>query len=149
MQMPVRITWKELGAVLGGVLPLYYAVYAYVFYRKKIKDLAGGRSGAVWTRQSFQHEPISEPDLQPSLFSDDDVYSSVHELTEELKKVFEAALRDRLDRDQILEAVKLRLRNYPAIRGSSFQQAVNNHIITELQSKCGIEVSSDALNDCW
>ncbi|MES1249331.1 MAG: hypothetical protein ABUL46_01535 [Chitinophaga rupis] len=147
--MPVRITWGELGAVLGGLLPLYYAIYLFVFYRKRLTDMTGGRSGAVWTRQSFQPEPTGKPDIQPSLFSDDDVYSAVHALSEELKKVFEAGIEDHLDRDQILEAVKSRLRNYPVIKGSSFQQAVNNYIQMELQNKCGIEVTSEVLNDSW
>lgn len=118
---------------VGIFLPVYYAVVLFVFYRKDF--LFSGRPARSLAPY------LSEPGI--------DVHSAVHELLEDCKPVFQAALTQQLDKQQVLAALRDRVQRYPQIVGTSFQTAVTNHISQELEHRLALRLTDAEAGGLW
>ena len=144
------LTWEELFTYLliGGAL--YYAILLFRIYRQQFNNWKQNTVAVKWNREVFQQaEKLVEQDAINKPVSSHHISTDVHELTQELKEVFAAAIRDQLQQEQIMDAIGLRLHQYPGLKDSAFHEAINNHIIMELQSQLSLTVNSELLNKYW
>ncbi len=65
--------------------------------------------------------------------------TDVHELMEDIKEVMGASVCDELDHAQILEAISIRLKKYPALKDSNFREAINQHITSKFST--GLQIT--------
>src|SRR5829696_5212148 len=98
------VSWEELLSFIfvGGVL--YYAVILVFFYRHLITHLRSKPANVKWNRETFQ-QVDTVYNVQSVVKNVETVSSAVHELMQEIKEVFVAALRDHLEQEQVLEAL--------------------------------------------
>jgi hypothetical protein len=141
--MAQLLSWKELLLALAILLPGYYAAVGFLFYRIEV-------------RQLFQRKPnLSQPTGESKISSQTNTEERAalpqmpYDLIEDLKLVFEAAVDQKLEKAQVLEAVQIRVRKYPEIKGSTFQSPISNLVEQELQSKMGWSLSNDEITSIW
>lgn len=140
------ITWGQLVIYLTIFLFVYYAIVILLFYRKDLPALAAsGKKLSPSLRHSASPVNIADKVSEP----DTTLYSSVHELMEDCKPVFRAAIEQGLDKAPVLEALQIRLRKYSQIKGSAFQAAVTGHIEQEIQTHLGWTLTSQELSNLW
>lgn len=147
--MWLYITWGQLGIIIAAVLIPYYVCCFIIFYRGKIKSLFKGNTGVVWKRDDSKSLANSQQPVAKKSSNDDGIHSSIYDLMDELKQVFEAADENSLNKQQVLDAIKYRLVKYPSIKGTDFQNAVSDHIVLELQGKLGIAVDDGVVSKLW
>lgn len=77
-----------------------------------------------------------------------DVHALVHELMQELKLVFIAAVRDGLEKDQVLEAVGTRFGKYKMLP-AEIKQSVTLHVVNEFSLQLKMVVSAEEIDALW
>lgn len=146
--MDSRISWGQLLNFIGVFLFFYYAVILLVFYRRELSTIIKTR-----VRKKVNHAPHLSPQVSGNGGStgarDEVVYSQVLELMQDCKPVFHAAVEQSLEKEQILDALQVRLRKYPQVKNTAFQVAVSNHIDQELQNRRGLSLSDSELESLW
>lgn len=146
--MMSRISWEQLSFFLTVALFLYYIVVVFVFYRKDL--LATFKAGS--SGKSKPEPYLAQTDSSPALHTSDSdkvVYNQVLELLQDCKPVFQAAADQSLEKEQVLEALQLRVQKYPQIIGTAFQVAVSNHIDQEVQARCSFSLEESDIEKLW
>jgi Flp pilus assembly protein TadB len=141
------ITWSQLITFLIVFLAFYYAIVVLVYYRKDLSFLARTSKRSATEMSGFHR--VTSSSAKAGSSTEDVSYAAVHDLLEDLKPVFEALVTQSLAKEQVLEALQIRVRNYPTIKDTGFQTAVNNHIEQELQARSGMVVLDHELVTLW
>lgn len=142
--MKSLISWGELFIIIPVFLGLYYLGVFVALYRKDFLLKAS-------SRKFDQQRPVpKEVQTSKSTDSTDGIlYTQVLELMGDCKEVFTSVTENAMEHSQIVEALSIRLRKCPQIRGTSFQIAITNHIDQELQHRCNISLSAEDLDRLW
>ncbi len=139
------ISWQEYFEVLSLLVVLYYSTVLMLYFRGDILQLA--RQGL---RKSIKKPPISQLDAPSSTIENNHtLFSSVHELMEELKLLFEAAAQKPLQKQELLIALQLKLGEYNQLKETPFQVAVNNHIMEQSLTQCDIPINDIDIKQIW
>lgn len=140
--MSAVMTWGQLFIYLAIFLGIYYFVIGLVFYRDKLSGLKKQKN---ISSRPFAVTETEKPNEQP----DTTVYNNVLELMEDCKPVFQAAINQQLEKDQVLEAIRVRVQQYPAIIGTSFQHSVTHHIAQEMDNKLSMILTDEEAELIW
>ena len=68
---------------------------------------------------------------------------------EDCKPVFQAAIQQQLAKEQILEALRVRLREYPQIKGTAFHASMTSHIAQELDHRLHMVLTDEETELLW
>lgn len=143
--MSSLITWGQLITYLTVFLFIYYAIVLLLFYRTDLLHIAKIGKRNPQGRSMFLQTGASIPEQT----SEATLYNTVHELMEECKLVFQAAISQKLEKEQVIESLKVRIKKYPQLKNTAFQIAVTNHIEQELDNRCGIVLLEHDVESLW
>jgi hypothetical protein len=144
------VSWGELvmGLVVLGIVWYGYIVLRY--YRKEItgfgKVRKGNNSPVKWRREADENN--SDGGAEKSPVRKNDPHGQVHELMQELKLVCAAAVRDQLSKEQMLEAIGLRLSKYAALP-AEIKLSITQHIVNEFSLQVKVMATQDEINALW
>lgn len=137
------VNWSELviGLVVLGVL--WYGYFVLRYYRKAIIKFSQNKRNsdkpAKWIRES---PPVNNDPAKS------DPHAQVHELMQELKLVFAAAVKDQLQTQQILDAIGIRLSKYTTLP-VEIKLSIAQHIVNEFFLQVKITVTQEEINALW
>ncbi len=129
-----KISWSEFIWFLVFVLATYYAAVLSLYFRKEVFALLQHGSPKILSVVSLNDE-IS--------------LSVVHDLLEDLKKVFSIAAKTKMVKEELLQAIRVKLKSYPGLQGSDLQEDISNHIKIEAKTICGITLETTELKQFW
>lgn len=132
------ISWQEYLISVIIFLILYYGIWMLYFRN----DLKVSRPDTRHTIAKESKELFREEEEHALLFS------SVHDLMQEIKETFEKAGDGKYRKEGLLMALQAKLVRYKKLKGTAFQVSVNNHIIKE-SGQLSIEVDEDDLKNMW
>ncbi|MFX1705736.1 hypothetical protein PV783_17340 [Chitinophaga sp. CC14] len=147
------ISWACYLIVAALLLGIYYCYVLVRYYRKEIKNFI--------TRRPAEHEPTSsKPESnQLSLFesTDDtrppnesvDLFSLAFELSARIKMVMEVAAAERYSKAGLIIILRKLISEYPAIKGTAFQVAINNVILGESKELGSNGLQDDDVSALW
>ncbi|HSZ33973.1 MAG TPA: hypothetical protein VK772_11715 [Puia sp.] len=144
-----KISWSELIWFLVFLLVPYYLVVLSFYYRKEV--LAFMRNPVLRRGPGFEaggHSPEAEP-LHTISSHDEISFSVVHDLLEDLKKIFVLAVKTKMVKEELLQAIQVRLKSYPGLHGSDLREDISNHIRIEAKTVCGIALEDADLKQLW
>jgi hypothetical protein len=144
-----NISWSEFIWFLVFLLIPYYLVVLSLYYRKEV--LAFMRNPILRRNPEFEAETQS-PEVEPfhTISSHDDISLSViHDLLEDLKKIFALASKTKMVKEELLQAIRVKMKSYPGLQGSDLQEDVSNHIRIEAKTICGIVLGAADLKQLW
>ena len=135
------ISWGQLIIFLLIALMIYYAAILIIYYRKNISSFPG----LMFSRaERVDSKPIPYNNNPNTL-----IISTIHELVEELKALFSYLSKISCIKEELIQAIQIKLRDYQQIKGTALQSAVNSHIAEESKTECSITLSEDELNMLW
>jgi hypothetical protein len=145
------LSWAELviGLVVAGVL--WYGYILLRYYRKEIKAWGkGSGTGHARVKGSRGAGEVNQPPVRGNLHQPTaiDPHAAVHELMQELKLVFAAAVKDSLSKDQIIEAIGIRLEKYSMLP-SEIKDSISQHITNEFSLQVNMSVTLSAIQSLW
>ena len=130
--MLTNISWSAYWLGVTVILLAYYSFVIVYFYRLQI-------------RQVFLN--LSTPG-ESNLQSDSDLFAIVHVLMDEIDNNFHL-LNEQTSKQQCMGILQQLISHYPQIKGTAFQNAVNNKLSELLYNKCSIHISEQELAAVW
>lgn len=155
------ISWSEFIWFLVFLLVPYYIVVLTLYFRNEVFAFLRNPSlrrdpdprrgpGFQAEGQSPEVEPIDSPQTFVAVTSHDEISLSViHDLLEDLKKVFAVASKTRMVKEELLQAIRVKLKSYPGLQGSDLQEDIGQHIKIEAKTICGIAFDVTDLKQLW
>lgn len=171
--MFTSITWKEYLIVATIASFIYYVIIIVSYYKneildfyfEKIRRMNDNSENQFLSKTQRVGSPLTENHIREertmdeyddnnegfrSISNKDDnefpgLITSVHEMMDELKSVFEAAVKKDYIKEELMMALKATLLKYPQIQNAAIQLSLKNFIETESKNKCFFSLSEDEL----
>ena len=158
-----NISWSEFILVLVVGLTFYYLYVSLVYFGKDITRYFRTRSvpDGFLAEKDFSATPLSSnisiPNRDKKLKTPTTVvaspseieFSTVHDLLEDLKSLFAVASKTSMIKQELIQALNGKLKNYPLLNDSDVRDDINVHIIQEVREKCGIELAPEDIKRLW
>lgn len=80
---------------------------------------------------------------------DQNLYQLLQSLSDEIQALLGEAGNNRLNKDEIITALKLLIAKYSVLRNSSLRESIQNLIQTECEMNCSIHLSEEELSVLW
>ncbi|MDB5198735.1 MAG: hypothetical protein JWO92_698 [Chitinophagaceae bacterium] len=110
-------------------------------FRDKAKFTAS-KSDAVAKQKP--HEAFMQQSVE-----DQNLYQLLQSLSDEIQALLGEAGNNRLNKDEIITALKLLIAKYSVLRNSSLRESIQNLIQTECEMNCSIHLSEEELSVLW
>ena len=134
--------WEQLLIFLAVFLGVYYTLILLLFYRKELFGLVKRKPARRVHATAAESEQRGE---QPDRI----LYNRVLELMQDCKPVFKAAVEQSLEKEQVLAALRVRLQQYPEIRGTAFQISITSHIAQEMDHRLNMVLTDEETELLW
>jgi hypothetical protein len=150
-----KISWSEFIWFLVFLHVSYYLIVLTLYFRKEVLAFMrnpGLRSGSGFEAAtiSSEEEPFNSPQTLPIVSSHDEISLSViHDLLEDLKKVFAVASKTKMVKEELVQAIHAKLKSYPGLLGSDLREDISNHIKIEAKAICGIALDAEDIKRIW
>lgn len=76
-------------------------------------------------------------------------FTIVHELLEDLKELFASAVKTRMVKEELIQAIHGKLKSYPKLEETELAEDLNLHIKLEAKETCGIELLPEDIKKVW
>ena len=123
------VSWPALIEILLILTGSYYAFVFLTYYR---------RDGLRLIRSHFSPGHATEPK-----------FSQVHELVEDFKRLFALAAKTAMIKEELLQALKSQIREYPGLPDHQIREDLEEHIRIEAREICGISFGEKELRGIW
>lgn len=128
--MLTHISWTNYILTILLVSIVYYVFIAYRYYRKDVLKIFAGKK--ITDGESFSMD-FQKPMLQS--------------FTVEIRAFLFEAIRNNLNKEEIMGSIQMLIRKYPGVRDITFRNSVEHAIIEE--SGASIHLSENDLSDLW
>jgi hypothetical protein len=149
-----KISWSSFAWILVLILIAYYLYVFVVYFRKEIFSFGSINKKSV-TENNTLKIPINKDTSsidKPSMESDksvEDSFTLVHDLLEDLKELFLNASETKMIREELIQAIRSKLKTYPLIGQTDLVEDINNHLVQEAKDKCAMELYPEDLKQIW
>jgi hypothetical protein len=154
-----NISWSSYLLISAAITVIYYFFMVMIFYRNEItKIFFSGSSHSVYTPSKTQRNNLiinADKDSELEYKSEqnekeDEIQSSkVHQLINELNKIFKKSSEKKYLKEELILAIQLTLKNYLTLKETPFLGAINSLIELESQSQCSIYLNEDEMELLW
>lgn len=134
-----QVSWTEYCSVLAVLTAAYYVLIILVYFRKDFWQVLSGQKKLLPATTGLSGSTSPPPTDEQRQ------YAVVNQLVEELKPVFENGYI----KEELMMALQLKLADFPQLKGTAFQVAINNFITMESENKCSVYLSGDELRGLW
>lgn len=159
--MLVSITWSEYGVIILAALVVYYTVLVILYFKNEVLSLRFKKEQHKNNLSSEGNE-LYQADKELNSFSqnkiDDDIslvqetdetFQQVVELTASLKDAIAMAVDNEYVKEEFILSIQLLLKKYHFLKGSLFEEAINDLIISECEKYRSIHLSAKELVMLW
>lgn len=159
MYMVTNISWTDYLMVMLLLLVIYYVLIGFRYYFNDLKKLAANLIPTAFgsklenpessnfddTTKAFKQMTAEGPDAGTT----EDTLLEVEHLIMKLKEIIENASIQNTAKNKFKENLKSILNQYPEIKNSPFQSAVNELIISECTKHDSIILSENEVVMLW
>ncbi len=142
------ISWQTFFGFLALLVVVYYLYIIIAYFRKDLLALFHNKQ----RNTGFASKPSSDRNLQnPSIspIQAEIPFHVIHEFMEDLKRLFAFAVKTKMVKEELIQAIHSKLEVYPQIAGTDVQHDVNVHIRDEVKEQCGIDLSPEEIKQIW
>jgi len=131
-----NISWTSYATAMGWTIAIYYTAIAVVYYRTDI----------IVKAKALLSSKRANPLQDAIARSNPDLYPVAHVLRDKLKMRFSKL--DKQDKNEWLQVAQTCFKEFPQLKGTPFQVAINNFILQESKI-LSLALSEDELNMLW
>jgi len=136
--MFTSVSWQQYLVFISITAVIYYIYILLRYYRNEVINFIKGiKNTPVPSKEKNNDKTITTQD------------ATLNELLGELKIFFQLASKRNYPKEELMMAVKLKLRDYGQFKNTPFEIAVNNFIATESDNQCSIHLSEDDWRVLW
>lgn len=142
------ITWNQLFICLIIFLILYYAAVLAVSYRQEVLKLASRLKKISDSPMEEEDVDVKEAEVS-QMDKASTIYDTVHALMQDWKVIFSNVTNAPIHKGKLIEDLRKKAKNYPTIKGTSFQVSLINHIQREADYRFGITLTEEEIEAIW
>ena len=149
--MFTQITW-EVYATTVTVLAVCYLLFLQLKSSISMKrNVASRNNDIVYNRNQRGHndEEVSHDTHLIQTFKKQNLFPVAQLLCNEIQEFLEGSIKDRINKSALLHTIKMLVHKYPDLKGSSFEQFINNLIKMGAEEYCSIQVSAEEIKLLW
>ena len=143
-KMFTSISWQQYLIVVTSFTGIYYLAVIAIYYRKEVLFYFTGGSFKSRALSGAVQKRIVPAEAKASV-----LFDTVHQLMSDLNALLREAASHQYPKEQLLMALEVCLRNYNTIRGTKFQDVINEHIQTESEISCQLQLEDAELAQLW
>lgn len=159
--MFTNISWTNYIIVVVLLLAVWYIIIGLRFYFRDLQNILSGKTklafrGVPREYSSNKSEEISNSDISefdhtflPNEKETGNLFQVAEELTSKLKVAISDAASKNYNKEEFTFLLQLTLKEYPKLKGSAFQVAINNLIASECDKHSFIRLSAVELGMLW
>lgn len=160
--MFTTISWVNYIVVVALLVASWYLFVAFRFYLDEIKEIVtGSRKLQFWpvsekTEIQMDYDlkdfdlPESASPISTSSFEESDTtFRDVDALVERLKFVVADAIKRKFLKQELLDYLRLVLREYPTVKNSAFRSSVSEFIVSECTKLELINLLQTEVEELW
>lgn len=159
--MFTNISWTSYIITVTLLLAAWYIIIGLRFYFHDLQNILSGKTklalrGVHREYSSTKNEEItnSEPSefdhkFLPNEQETDNLFQVAEELTSKLKEAISDAASKNYNKEEFTFLLQLALKEYPVLKGSPFQVAINNLIASKCDKHSFIRLSAVELGMLW
>lgn len=148
--MFTNISWGTYIIVVVLLLAVWYLIIGLRFYSQDLQSfLARKRKKNVQLAQDESYSNAEHTSEQTETSDTDSFYHEVENLTTKLKETIADASSKNYHREEFIFLLQLTLKEYPHLKGSPYQVAINNLIISECEKYGSIHLSAEEQVMLW
>lgn len=150
--MFTNISWGTYIFVVILLLALWYLFIGIRFYSHDLQCLLtrkGKRNLDLAQDESYSTSNSEFTFEQTEASDTDSLYHEVENLTSKLKETIADASSKNYHREEFIFLLQLTLKEYPHLKSSSYQVAINNLIISECEKYGSIHLSAEEQVMLW
>ena len=145
-------SWTTYIFVVILLLAVWYLFIGLRFYFNDLQNLLArkGKRDVELAHDESYSTPNAEFTSEQTEVSDtDSLYHEVENLTTKLKETIADASSKNYHREEFIFLLQLTLKEYPHLKGSPYQVAINNLIISECEKYGSIHLSAEEQVMLW
>lgn len=159
--MFTHISWANYIFIAALLLAAWYIIICLKFYFYDLQNILTGKikftfKGAHKTSPFKQHEQTTNSELPDfddkpllDMEENDNLFKVVDELISKLKSAISDVVTKKYNKHEFIFLLQLTLKEYPILKGSPFQDAINNLIASECEKYGFIRLSAVELMELW
>ena len=150
--MFTNISWTTCILVVILLLAVWYLFIGLRFYFNDLQNLLArkGKRDVELTNDENYSTPNAEYTSEQTEASDtDSLYHEVENLTRKLKETIADASSKNYHREEFIFLLQLTLKECPHLKGSPYQVAINNLIISECEKYGSLHLSAEEQVMLW
>ena len=132
------ITWGEFFSTLLIIGAFYYTVVLLLYYRRDIINRLRGKKA-----------PRATTPTPGAIQEADDAFAQASAFKKEVNDILQDAKDSAWIKQEILMALAGRAQSYPAIKGTAFQPAIENHILQQTPLITHIILDAEEVKRIW
>lgn len=137
------------------VLAVYYLVIGFRYYRSDLLQLLSEKRFTstdsvrfTGTQQIKPGQSSHQVNMQQA-FEKQDIFQVAQSLSDEIQAYLNEAGRGTVNKEDIIQSLRLLIAKYPSVKESAFREVVQNLIISECETTCSIHLSEEEINVLW
>ncbi len=134
------ISWKHYIIAVLCFTFIWYVAVILLFYRKQLRDFIY-RSGKGKAGSQNTAEDLSE--------NYDDSFEELEDMVNKIRHSILLKAGKKASKDELLEQLSALLASYSGLRRPAYRIALNNYIIQNAESLCGVLFSEQELEEAW
>lgn len=148
-----KLSWSSFASLVALMLAVYYLYIFITLYRKELFSFVSIKNSfPIKSRNKNELAgPIkkNQESSSESGNAGDESFTIVHELLEDLKKLFSHAAKTKMVKEELTQALRSKLSIYPGITETDLVEDINHHLIEEAKDQCFIELFPEDLKRVW
>ena len=147
-----NISWTSYLIFMLITLTGYYITICLKYYKGELKDIISGRHKIFWKIKSDNLKTLAvrnQNELDHQESNQNDLFSAVNQLTEEIKYSLEQAAASNLIKEELLYSLQQLAKKYLQIKASPFRALITNYILVESSNYGSIHLSEEDVNTMW
>ena len=159
--MFTNISWTNYIIFVVLLLAAWYIIIGLKFYFRDLQNILSGKTNLAFRGIHKEYSSDKSEEIKisgPSEFhrksfpneeETDKLFQEAEELTSKLKDAISDAASKNYNKEEFTFLLQLTLKEYPALKGSPFQVAINNLIASECDKHSFIRLSAVELGMLW
>ena len=138
------ISWRQYLIVVITAVSIYTLAVIVIYYRKELLSVFAGVFAKNTPLPKAPKKSMIPVEAKDNVLSD-----TVHALMADLNALLREAASHQYPKEELLMALEICLRNYNTIKGTKFQDVINEHIQTESEMNCRLQLEDAELTQLW
>ena len=140
--MFTEISWNSYLTIVIVLLAVYYVFIGLLYYSSNIVGLLSGK-------KFTQRDTLTSVVGMDTLTEKKNLFQTAHSLSDEIQAYLNEAGRNSLNKEDVVQSLKVMLAKYPVIKDLPFRDVIQNLIRTEAETYCFIHLSEEEINELW